>query len=241
MGLISFINEAGAVGWVIVTVGVAALALAVERFYTLYFRYGMNFDQFAKNVQNLVFQGKHEEALVLCHKLKHKPLAQAFTTILEKSDQSDDTIFQAHDISLAETLPLVTRRIHHISMTANVATLLGLLGTIHGLITAFAAVAQADPNQKQALLANGISIAMYTTALGLIVSIPLMILYSFLVSRQNEIISKIQEKTTRLLAPNCILLRLKIKTKNTPLRQLIKRCPNEPTSCAYHPYGGSRD
>lgn len=198
MKLIQFINDAGAVGWVIVTVGVSALALTFERIYTLYHKYGMNFDEFAVRVQTMVSQRRHEEALVLCHEMKDKPLAKAFKTILEKSDQNEDSIFQAHDIALAETVPLVTRRLHHISMTANVATLLGLLGTIHGLILSFAAVAQADPSQKQALLANGISVAMYTTALGLIVSIPLMIAYSFLVSRQNEIVGKIQEKTGKL-------------------------------------------
>lgn len=198
MSLIHFINDAGAVGWVIVTVGVAALALTAERAYTLFHKYGMNFDEFAARIQNMVAQKRHEEALVLCHELKEKPLAKAFKTILEKSDQNEDTIFQSHDIALAETVPLVTRRLHHISMTANVATLLGLLGTIHGLILSFAAVAQADPAQKQALLANGISVAMYSTALGLIVSIPLMIAYSFLVSRQNEIVGKIQEKTGKL-------------------------------------------
>jgi biopolymer transport protein ExbB len=198
MKLIQFINDAGAVGWVIVTVGIAALSLTLERLYTLYYKYGMNFDEFSSQIQNLISQKRHEEALVLCHELQGKPLAKAFKTIIEKSDQSEDSIFQAHDISLAETLPLVTKRLHHISMTANVATLLGLLGTIHGLILSFAAVAQADPSQKQALLANGISVAMYTTALGLIVSIPLMIAYSFLVSRQNEIVGKIQEKTGKL-------------------------------------------
>jgi len=198
MKVIEFINDAGAVGWVIVTVGVSALALTFERIYTLYYKYGMNFDEFAAKVQTMISQRRHEEALVLCHEMKDKPLANAFKTILEKSDQNEDTIFQAHDIALAETIPLVTRRLHHISMTANVATLLGLLGTIHGLIISFAAVAQADPSQKQALLANGISVAMYTTALGLIVSIPLTIAYSFLVSRQNEIVSKIQEKTGKL-------------------------------------------
>lgn len=198
MNLIQFINDAGAVGWVIVAVGVASLGLSIERAYTLYLKYGMNFDEFASRIQSMISQKRYEEALVLCQELKQKPLAKAFKTILEKSDQNEDTIFQAHDIALAETVPLVTKRLHHISMSANVATLLGLLGTIHGLILSFAAVAQADPAQKQALLANGISVSMYTTALGLIVAIPLMIAYSFLVSRQNDIVGKIQEKTGKL-------------------------------------------
>lgn len=198
MSVIQFINDAGIVGWVIVTVGLAALALTIERIYTLYFKYGMNFDEFAGRIQQMVAQRRFDEALALCHELQSKPLPKAFKTILEKSDQAEDTIFQAQDIALSETLPWVTKGLNHISMTANVATLLGLLGTIHGLILSFAAVAQADPSQKQVILAHGISVAMYTTALGLIVSIPLMVAYSFLVSRQNEIVSKLHEKTGKL-------------------------------------------
>jgi len=83
-------------------------------------------------------------------------------------------------------------------MLANVATLLGLLGTIHGLILSFQAVAQADPAQKQALLAQGISVSMYTTALGLAVAIPAMVFFSFLTSRQNQLIEQISEKCTKL-------------------------------------------
>jgi len=198
MQLIKFVNDSGVVGWVIIAVGLGSLALMVERFYSLYFKYALNSNQFATKVQSLVSQNKYEEALVLCHDLKEKPLAQAYKTILEKSDQSEDSIFQAQDIALSETIPLVTKGLHHLSMAANVATLLGLLGTIHGLILSFAAVAQADPAQKQTLLANGVSVSMYTTALGLVVAIPLMIAYSFLVSKQNEIIEKIQEKTGKL-------------------------------------------
>lgn len=198
MSVIQFINDSGIVGWVIVSVGLAAFVLTVERLYTLYFKYGMNFEEFSKRISTLVGQKRFDEALTLCSEWKDKPLPRAFHTILQKSDQSEDTIFQAQDIALAETVPLVTKRLHHISMTANVATLLGLLGTIHGLILAFAAVAQADPGQKQVLLANGISVAMYTTALGLIVSIPLMVAYSFLVSRQNELIGQLHEKTGKL-------------------------------------------
>lgn len=99
---------------------------------------------------------------------------------------------------MSEVVPLYTKRLHYLSMLANVATLLGLLGTIHGLILSFQAVAQADPATKQALLANGISVSMYTTALGLAVAIPAMVAYSFLVSRQNELIEQLTEKCSKL-------------------------------------------
>jgi biopolymer transport protein ExbB/TolQ len=196
--LIDFLNASGIVGWGIMFLGIASLALCVERIQVLYFRYGMNVDEFMNRVQTLVLARKSDEALVLCAQMQGKPLAQAFKNILEKADREDDAIFQAHDISMAETVPLYTRRIHYLSMLANVATLMGLLGTIHGLILSFQAVATADPSMKQTLLANGISVSMYTTALGLGVAIPLMVLYSFLVSRQNILVEQLQEKCGKL-------------------------------------------
>jgi biopolymer transport protein ExbB len=195
---IDFLNAAGFIGWCIMFMGLASLALIVERAMVLYFRYGMNVDDFMTKVQTLVLARKTDEALVLCAQMTGKPLANAFKNILEKADREDDAIFQAHDISMAETVPMYTRRLHYLSMLANVATLMGLLGTIHGLILSFQAVATADPSMKQTLLANGISISMYTTALGLAVAIPLMVCYSFLVSRQNVLVEQLQEKCGKL-------------------------------------------
>lgn len=195
---LTFINDAGFIGWCILFVGLGALAIVGERAWVLYLKYGMNVDEFMTQVQTLVLARKTDEALVLCAQMNGKPLANAFKNILEKSDREDDAIFQAHDISMAETVPLFTRRLHYISMLANVSTLMGLLGTIHGLILSFQAVATADPSLKQALLASGISISMYTTALGLAVAIPSMVLYSFLVSRQNTLVEQLTEKCGKL-------------------------------------------
>ena len=198
MGMLQFINDAGFIGWCIMFVGFGALALVVERGYTLFFKYGLKTEEFMTRVQTLVLNRKADEALVVCSQLEGKPLANAFKTILEKADRDDDSIFQAHDIAMSETMPLLTKRLHYLSMLANVATLMGLLGTIHGLILSFAAVAQADPATKQAMLANGISVSMYTTALGLVVAIPSMVFYSFLVSRQNQLIEQLTEKCGKL-------------------------------------------
>lgn len=198
MGILSFIRDSGVVGWTIILTGIAAAALVVERVRTLYFSYGLNVDEFTSKIQTLVLGKKTEEAIVACAQLESKPLARAFKLILEKSDRDDETIFQAQDIAMAEVVPHYTKRLHYLSMLANVATLLGLLGTIHGLILSFQAVAQADPAQKQAMLANGIAVSMYTTALGLAVAIPAMVTYSFLVSRQNELLEQLTEKCSKL-------------------------------------------
>jgi len=196
--ILQFVNDAGFIGWCIMLVGLAGVALVYERARVLYFKYNLNVEEFMTKVQTLVLSKKSEEALVLCNQLEGKPLANAFKTILQKSDRDDETIFQAHDNAMAENAPQLTKRIHYLSMFANVATLLGLLGTIHGLILSFAAVSQADPSQKQAMLAHGISVSMYTTALGLVVAIPSMVAYSILVSRQNELLEQLTEKTGKL-------------------------------------------
>ncbi|HRO67296.1 MAG TPA: MotA/TolQ/ExbB proton channel family protein [Pseudobdellovibrionaceae bacterium] len=195
---LTFMNDSGIVGWFILLTGVGTLVLVAERARALFFHYGMNADEFMNRVQTLVLSRKLDEALVLCSQMESKPLAKAFKTILEKADRDDETIFQAHDIAMSEAVPLYTRRLHYLSMLANVATLLGLLGTIHGLIISFQAVAQADPAAKQHLLANGISVSMYTTALGLAVAIPAMVFYSFLVARQNGLVEQATEKCSKL-------------------------------------------
>lgn len=197
-GFLNFISQSGFVGWTILLTGVAAIALCVERARTLYFAYGMNVEEFTNKIQTLVLGKKNEEAILACAQLESKPLARAFKLILEKSDRDDETIFQAQDIAMAEAVPLYTKRLHYLSMLANVATLLGLLGTIHGLILSFQAVAQADPAQKQMMLANGIAVSMYTTALGLAVAIPAMVAFSFLTSKQNQLLEELTEKCSKL-------------------------------------------
>ncbi|MBC7742975.1 MAG: MotA/TolQ/ExbB proton channel family protein [Bdellovibrionaceae bacterium] len=197
-GFLGFISQSGVVGWTIILTGIIGVALVIERARTLYFAYGMNVEEFTNKIQTLVLGKKNEEAIIACAQLESKPLARAFKVILEKSDRDDETIFQAQDIAMAETVPFYTKRLHYLSMLANVSTLLGLLGTIHGLILSFQAVAQADPAQKQALLASGIAVSMYTTALGLAVAIPAMVAFSFLTSRQNELLEQLTEKCSKL-------------------------------------------
>ena len=195
---LNFIQQSGVVGWTIILTGFAATALVIERSRTLFFHYNLNAEELMQRVSGLIMDKKTEEAIVATSALPDKPLARAFKQILEKADRDDETIYQAQDIALAENVPLYTKRLHYLSMLANVSTLLGLLGTIHGLILSFQAVAQADPAQKQALLASGIAVSMYTTALGLAVAIPSMVAYSFLISKQNELLEQMMEKCSKL-------------------------------------------
>lgn len=100
---------------------------------------------------------------------------------------------------MLESLPRLEKRTGYLSMLANVATLLGLLGTIIGLISAFTAVASADPAEKSALLSLSISVAMNTTAFGLITAIPLLVCYSILQNKTSAIVNSIEMAAVKFL------------------------------------------
>ena len=100
---------------------------------------------------------------------------------------------------MLETMPRLEKRTGYLSVLANVATLLGLLGTIIGLIGAFTAVAGADPAEKSQQLSQAISVAMNTTAFGLIAAIPLLLLHAVLQNKTVSIVSSIEMSAVKFL------------------------------------------
>ena len=100
---------------------------------------------------------------------------------------------------MLETMPRFETRTGYLSVLANIATLLGLLGTIIGLIGAFTAVASADPAEKSSLLSASISVAMNTTAFGLIAAIPLLAFHSLLQNKTAAIIGSIEMAAVKFL------------------------------------------
>ncbi|MGD8832256.1 MAG: MotA/TolQ/ExbB proton channel family protein, partial [Pseudomonadales bacterium] len=105
----------------------------------------------------------------------------------------------AMEEGLLEILPNIERRTPYLATFANIATLLGLLGTIIGLIAAFTAVANADPAEKATLLSSSISIAMNTTAFGLMVAIPLLLVHSMLQSKTAAIVESLEIAVVKFL------------------------------------------
>jgi biopolymer transport protein ExbB len=101
--------------------------------------------------------------------------------------------------SMMEIIPQLEKRTGYIALAASVATLLGLLGTIIGLIQAFTAVANANPAEKADLLSASISVAMNTTAFGLVAAIPLMVLHSVLTARTGEIVDGLEMASVKAL------------------------------------------
>jgi biopolymer transport protein ExbB len=194
----SVFSDGGPFMFVILFVSIIALAVFLERAAFLYFRMNMNMDQALKRVlvplQNENFRGAIEE----CTKIHSHPLGSILKAGLLKADRKDQEIERAMEEKIIGEIPKVKARINLLTLFANIATLLGLLGTIMGLITAFQSVGNADETMKQEILARGISMAMLTTAGGLIVAIPCLGGYYLLNNRGEYLIDKIEEKALGL-------------------------------------------
>ena len=111
---------------------------------------------------------------------------------------SGEEIQMAMEEGLLEVVPRLEKRTHYLATLANIATLLGLLGTIIGLTEAFSTVSAADPGDKANLLSASISIAMNTTAFGLMVAIPLLLIHAVMQTKTSELVDTLEMATVRL-------------------------------------------
>ena len=116
-----------------------------------------------------------------------------------KGARRREDIETAMEEGLMEITPRLEKRTHYLSMFANIATLLGLLGTVSGLIQAFTAVAQANPSEKAELLSASISIAMNATAFGLTTAIPLLLAYTILQTKTTELVDSLEMASVKFI------------------------------------------
>ena len=115
------------------------------------------------------------------------------------SSRRRDDIESAMEEGVMEALPRLEKRTQYLATLANVATLLGLLGTIIGLTAAFSAVAGAAPTEKASMLSSSISVAMNTTAFGLISAIPLLLFHAVLQTKTAEIVDSFEMASVKVL------------------------------------------
>ena len=177
---------------------IISVAVIIERTFVLWFRYRLNAEQFLKRIVGYLEEKNFSRAIEVCNVEASHPLAHVLKAGLMKANESDKEIQRSMEAATIGIVPEVTKRVNYLSMLANVATLLGLLGTIMGLIDCVEAVNEASGAEKQAALSAGISVAMLTTAAGLIAAIPSIIAFSILQNRQNSILSTVEGKATEL-------------------------------------------
>lgn len=183
----------------IINVVVLAIVLAVvaERFVYILTKYRVNSREFMAQIRKLVQAGNIDRAIKLCEAAP-LPLLQVVKAGLTQAQRGDEAVIAAMEERWAELHPDLEKRIGALWTLANIATLIGLLGTISGLIRAFGAVGHAEPAQRASLLADGISEAMWNTALGLGIAVLCMIFHLFLHSQAKKLKQDMELATMKL-------------------------------------------
>ncbi len=197
--IVSFFSSGGVFMFPILLVFAVGVGIAVERYITLMLVTRKNQAVWDK-VQPLLAEGSFEQARQITNE-DESTISQVLNMglSLQGAVRRREDIEIAMEESMMEIVPRLEKRTPFVLLASSIATLLGLLGTIMGLIQAFTAVANANPAEKADLLSASISVAMNTTAFGLMVAIPLLIVHAVLTSKTGDIVDSLEMATVKAL------------------------------------------
>ena len=197
--IVAFFATGGAFMYPILLVFAIGTAIAIERFITL--TLVTNKNQAAWNtIQPILTEGDFDKAREVTTK-DQSPISKLVSMglALQGAVRRREDVEIAMEEGMMEIIPQLEKRTPYVALASSIATLLGLLGTIMGLIAAFTAVANANPAEKADLLSASISVAMNTTAFGLMVAIPLLITHAVLTSKTGDIVDSLEMATVKAL------------------------------------------
>jgi len=197
--IVGFFASGGLFMYPILLVFAFGVAIAVERYITLTIVTNKN-QVVWEQVQPLLANGEFDEAREMTND-DESTISRVLNIglSLQGAVQRREDIEIAMEESMMEIVPRLEKRTPYVALASSIATLLGLLGTIMGLIQAFTAVANANPAEKADLLSASISVAMNTTAFGLMVAIPLLVTHAVLTSKTGDIVDSLEMATVKAL------------------------------------------
>ena len=197
--IVGFFQKGGLFMYPILFVFAAGMTIAVERWCQLGRIRSVNRKMW-KVLQPILVKGEFDKARQMVNKDK-STISQMLAMGLARQGavRRRDDIEIAMEESMMEIIPQLEKRTPYVALLSNIATLLGLLGTIMGLIEAFTAVANANPAEKADLLSASISVAMNTTAFGLMSAIPLLLFHAKLTSTTGQIIDSLEMASVKAL------------------------------------------
>jgi biopolymer transport protein ExbB len=197
--IVAFFVTGGPFMYPILLVFAVGAAIAVERYFTLTMVTSKNQSVWSK-VQPALVEGDFETAREMTTN-DDSTISQLLSMGLARQGavRRREDIEIAMEESMMEIIPQLEKRTPYVALASSIATLLGLLGTIMGLIQAFTAVANANPAEKADLLSASISVAMNTTAFGLMVAIPLLVTNTVLTAKTGQIIDSLEMASVKAL------------------------------------------
>lgn len=192
------LTQGGPVMYIILLVSIGGVAISLERIWH-FTRARTDHRRMLADVKDLLVDDFVYKAMARCDE-DRGPVAHILKAVLKNKDREPDTIRDAIDAAALEEIPRLERRVSGLGTIANVSTLLGLLGTIIGMIVTFSSVAdQMTGLVNVNLLADGISQAMLTTAFGLSVAIPTTVVHAYLVSEIKKFTVAMEHSAAELI------------------------------------------
>ncbi|HTP50437.1 MAG TPA: MotA/TolQ/ExbB proton channel family protein [Anaeromyxobacteraceae bacterium] len=196
--LAEFFSVGGPFMFVNLVILAVAIATIVERVITLGFKLNLNARPFMEQIQKLVAAGNLDKAIKLTEAAPNAALAKVVRAGLSQGNRGQEEVSRALEEEVLQQTPAITRRIAPLWSLANVATLVGLIGTITGLITTFRSLGVATPEMKQVMLSRGIAEAMNNTAFGLIIAVVCIIAHLMLSSKAKAMVEELEFNALRL-------------------------------------------
>lgn len=196
---LEYLDKGGWMMYVILGVSIAGATVFIERGLDLYLRLRLNSASFLTSVLGHVEGRRFRQAVDACKVGSAHPVVAVVRAGLMRANRRAPEIERAMEKEMIAALPRLNKRVALLGFLANSCTLLGLLGTIFGLITAFSGVSEASAAERQAVLSSGISQAMYTTAFGIVVAVPLLFFHHLLTARQEEVMTEMEGGATSLM------------------------------------------
>ena len=198
--LIEFFQTGGAFMYPILVVFAFGFSISIERYIKLHLVRRENRNMWNK-LHPVLEEGDFEAARTMTEE-NNSTISRLLNAGLESQGavRRRDDIEIAMEETMMEIIPQLEKRTPYVALCSNISTLLGLLGTIMGLIAAFTAVANANPAEKADLLSASISVAMNTTAFGLMVGIPLLVFYVVLNAKTGEIVNSLEMASVKTLS-----------------------------------------
>ncbi len=187
--------------WGLLALLVLALVLMIERAIYLLRKSSFKPDKFMNEIFRLINAGEMEKAFEFCKRSSNMALPRIIYAGLKEADQGMEKIQNALDEETLTQMPKIEANVGYLATVGNISTLLGLMGTIYGLIVSFAAVGKPgiEASEKSELLAQGISAAMNTTLTGLAIAIPCLLIYALYSNKIQKISDEVEEFSIKLL------------------------------------------
>ena len=230
MLLVEKFNEGGIFMYAILLFAVLSFSLIIERYLTLFKKEKEPQQAFRNQLLNHIAQGnfaeatRYADASIATDSAALARIAKAGVS-LRASGAGDEEVQARMDEALSHEIHRIDRNTGFLGMFGNVATLLGLLGTITGMIHSFAAVASANPADRATMLSKGISEAMNCTAFGLVVAIPALVAFAIYQNKTDQFVNKLTGLTSEIFHDLLFLSHKKSATTQASSNQTVQSHP----------------